>query len=181
MRIVIHGRHLEVTEAIRSYTEKKIGKVKKYFSPIIEVDVTLSAEHLKSGHHHTVNVLVHINGHVIKSSSSSTDLYVAIDEVTDILEVQVTKYKEKIKDNNHVGAVKRVKYDNNNKTIEKKVVRKIVETKLVSKPMDIEEAILQLEVLNQNFYVFMNSTTEELNIVYKRKDGDYGHVEKGWQ
>lgn len=180
MRMIIHGRHLEVTEAIRTHTEKKVGKIKKWFNQIMEVDVTLSAVHLKTGDYHTADVLVFVNGHKIKASATSTDLYAAVDEVVDVLETQITKYKEKIRDNNHIGAVRKLKYNPVTKTIEKEAVRRIIESKVSPKPMDIEEAILQLEVMNQDFYVFMNSETEELNVVYKRRDGDYGHMEKGW-
>lgn len=181
MRMIIHGRHLEVTEAIRRHTEKKIGKIKKWFDNIVEVDVTLSATHLKTGHYHTADVLVFVNGHKIKASSTDSDLYAAVDAVTDVLEAQITKYKEKLRDNKHIGAVRKLKYNAETKTVEKEAVRRVVESRVSPKPMGVEEAILQLEITNDNFYVFMNSETEEMNVLYKRKDGDYGHVEPGWK
>lgn len=181
MRMIIHGRHLEVTEAIRAHAEKKVGRIKKYFNNIMEVDITLSAARLKTVPYHTADVLVYINGHKIKASSTDEDLYAAIDEVVDVLETQITKYKEKLRDDKHTGAVKKVKYNPVTKTVEKEAVRRVVETKVSPKPMDVEEAIMQLEVLNHDFYVFMNSETEEMNVVYKRRDGDYGHVEPGWK
>jgi len=181
MRMIIHGRHLEVTEAIRAHAEKKVGRIKKYFNNIVEADITLSAVHMKTGDYHTADVLMYVNGHKIKASSTDSDLYAAIDEVVDVLEAQVTKHKEKLRDNKHIGAVRKIKYNPITKTVDKEAVRRVVETKVSPKPMDLEEAILQLEVMNNEFYVFMNADTEEMNVVYKRKDGDYGHVEPGWK
>ncbi len=181
MRMIIHGRHLEVTEPIRVHAEKKIGRIKKYFNNIMEVDITLSAVKMKTGDYHTADVLVYVNGHKIKASSTDVDLYAAIDEVVDVLETQVTKNKEKLRDNHHIGATRKVKYNPITKTVEKEAVTKVIETRVSPKPMDIEEAILQLEVMNKPFYVFMNSETEEMNVVYKRRDGDYGHVQPGWK
>ena len=181
MRMIIHGRHLELTEPIRLYAEKKVGRIKKYFNNIMEVDVTLSAVRLKTVPYHHADVLVYINGHKIKASSTDEDLYAAIDEVVDVLETQITKYKEKLRDDKHTGAVKRVKYNPVTKTVEKEALRRVVDTTVSPKPMDLEEAILQLEVMNMEFYIFMNAKTEEMNVIYKRRDGDYGHVVPGWK
>lgn len=181
MRMIIHGRHLEVTEAIRNHAEKKIGRIKKYFNNIVEVDITLSAVKMKTGAYHTADVLVFVNGHKIKASSTDEDLYAAIDEVVDVLEAQITKHKEKLRDNQHIGVMRKVKYNPITKTVEKEAIKKVVATTVSPKPMDIEEAIMQMEVMNSEFYVFMNSDTEEMNVIYKRKDGDYGHIEPGWK
>ncbi len=182
MRLIISGKHLNITEAIRDYAEKKVGRVKKYFDNIIEVDVTLSVQHLKEGPEHIADVLIFANGTRIKATARDNDLYASIDEVVDILENQVTKYKEKLRDNRHKNKGKfvlkpsiEVSHDHDES------IKKIISTKLTStKPMDVEEAILQMEALEIEFYPFMNHETEEMNIVYKRKDGDYGHVEPAW-
>ena len=182
MRMIISGRHLEVTEPIREYAEKKIGRIKKHFDNIFEVDVTLSVVSTKDGPHHQADVLVFANGTRIKATAEDKDLYAAIDEVYDILDVQITKHKEKLRDNRHSHREKvvikpsvQVKHDDTE-------TKKIISTKVTSpKLMSVEEAILQMEALEQDFYTFMNHETEELNVVYKRKDGDYGHVEPGWE
>jgi len=180
MRMIISGRHLEVTPAIREYAEKKIGRVEKYFDKIAEVYVTLSAEHKKTGDVHTADVLVYVNGSKIKARESDKDLYAAIDEVVDVLEKQLTKYKEKLRDNKHAKALKKFEFNKEEKSITLEKTRKIIPTKLMAKPMHVEEAILQMETMGKKFYVFMNAETEELNVVYKRRDGDYSHVEAGW-
>jgi len=181
MRMIISGRHLEITEGIRSHAVKKIGRIKKYFDQLVEVDVTLSAEHLKTGKSHTADVLVYANGKKIKAKSTDVDLYAAIDEVVDVLETQLTKHKEKLRDNRHAGALKKFRYDAEKKEVIKEKVKKVINSQLAPKPMSLEEAILQMEVLERDFYTFMNQETEELNVVYRRRDGDYGHVEPGWE
>lgn len=182
MRIIISGRHLEITPAIREYAEKKIGKIKRYFENILEMDITLSAEHSKvDGKKHTADVLLFANGTKIKAKVTDIDLYAAIDEVADVLENQVTKHKEKLKNRQHhqinikEAAAARITED----TGADEAV--IVKSKLVSqKPMSVDEAILQMEAMKQNFYAFMNHESEEMNVVYKIKGGGYGHIEPAW-
>jgi putative sigma-54 modulation protein len=181
MRMIISGRHLEVTEPIRDYAEKKIGRIKKHFDNILEVDVTLSARSTKDGPRHQADVLVFANGIKIKATAEDKDLYAAIDEVYDVLDVQVTKHKEKLRDNRHSHREKIVAKHSHKMEEGDVETKKIISTKVTSpKFMSVEEAILQMEALEQDFYTFMNHETEELNVVYKRKDGDYGHVEPGW-
>jgi putative sigma-54 modulation protein len=181
MRMIISGRHLKVTDAIREYAEKKIGRIQKYFENIMEVDITLSAEHSKvDGERHTADVLLFVQGSKIKASATAQILYAAIDEVIDILENQVKKHKEKMKDKQH-QSVRELEAEKVNLSSDEDKEKKIVKSKIVSpRPMSVDEAILQMEALEQDFYSFMNHETEQLNIVYKRKDGDYGHVEPGW-
>ena len=183
MRIIISGRHLEITPAIRSYAEKKIGAIKKYFENILEIDITLSAEHSKSeGDKHTADVLLFANGTKIKAKSSDTILYAAIDEVVDVLETQVKKYKEKLKNRQHhqINA-KEMAAEKANATTKEIEENPVIKGSLLSpKPMSVEEAILQMQAMEQNFYAFMNHETEELNVVYKRNDGAFGHIEPAW-
>lgn len=104
MKIIISGRHLKITEPIKDYTEEKIGRLKKYFDNILEVDVTLSVEYSKTeGDLHKADGLLFANGTKIKVEAENNDLYAAIDELSDMLERQVRKYKEKLKDHNKKG------------------------------------------------------------------------------
>lgn len=176
MRMIIHGKHLSVTPAMRNYAEEKIGRVGKFFDNILEIDVTLSAEKLKTGHHHTVEALVYIPGAVIKGTSTEPDLYAAIDEVSDILEVQIKKIKEK-RENHHPGHIKGLKYDVETGTVAKEAIKSVVSTSLSPRPMNLEEAILQLECLDREFYAFTNSESGEMNVVYHKGNGDYGHIQ----
>ena len=177
MKMIIHGRHLPVTPAIRQYAEEKIGKVSKFFDTILEIDVTLSAEKLKTGNYHRVDALIFANGVTVKGSSTEQDLYAAIDDVADVLEVQLKKIKEKRRDDVHLGSIRGLKYNPETKIVEKQAERSVVTTSVSPRPMGLEEAILQLECLGRSFYAFINAETSEMNVVYKREDGDYGHIE----
>lgn len=177
MKMVIHGKHLAVTPALKVYVEEKIGRIEKYYNQIIEVDVALSATKLKSGNSHSADVKVFLSGLTLKASSIDTDLYAAIDEVADIIEIQLKKVKEKRRDDHHVGHFKSFKYNPETKIVEKEAERSVVSTVLDGRPMNLEEAILQLECLQRQFYTFMNSETGEMNVVYLRDNRDYGHIE----
>ena len=105
MKIIVSGRNIQVTDAIRTYAEEKISRVKKYFEHIIEIDITLSVEHSKSeGDIHKADVLLFGNGAKIKVTMEDKDLYAAIDKATDILERQVRKHKEKLKEKKKKGS-----------------------------------------------------------------------------
>ncbi|MGL5055352.1 MAG: ribosome hibernation-promoting factor, HPF/YfiA family [Fusobacteriaceae bacterium] len=177
MKMVIHGKHLVVTPAIRSYVEEKIGRASKYFDKIMEIDVTLAAAKLKTGNSHSVDVKIYISGLTLKSSSIDTDLYAAIDEVSDIVEIQLKKAKEKRRDDAQTGHFKSFKYNAETKMVEKEAERSVVNTTLDERPMSLEEAILQLECLQRQFYTFINSETGDMNVVYLRENRDYGHIE----
>lgn len=177
MKMSIHGRQMVVTPAIKEYAESKIGRVDTYNDGIIEIDVTLSAAKLKTGNYHTAEVLVYLEGSTIKASCTEEDLYAAIDQVTDKLERQLKKHKEKIKDaiRSREPVAKRLKFDPETKTVEKEAAE-VVTVYLPPKPMSLEEAILQLEVMNRQFLAYTDINTEETHIIYRRKDGDYGHI-----
>ncbi len=178
MKMSIHGKQLVVTDAIRKYAESKLGRVEKYHDSIIELDVSLSAVKTKTGSNHTAEVLAYLSGSTLKATCSDVDLYAAIDQVSDIIEGQLKKHKEKRNANyGQATGVRKIKYNPETHTVEKEAAVNIVKVLLPAKPMDIEEAILQLEMLNRTFYPFTNCETGEMNIVYKRKDGDYGHIE----
>lgn len=179
MKMTIHGKQLVITDAIRSYAENKLGRVEKYHDNIIELTINLSAVKLKTGNYHTAEVLAYLSGSTVKASCTEVDLYAAIDQVSDVLEGQLKKYKAKIRDavQTREPMIRRVKYDPETNTVEKEAAVNVVKVYLPSKPMDVEEAILQLEILNRVFLPFTNVETGEMNVVYKRKDGDYGHIE----
>ena len=185
MRMIISGRHLHITDPIRDYAEKKISRIKKYFDNILEIDITLSAVHSKvEGEKHTADVLLFANGTKIKASATDAILYAAIDEVMDVLEKQVKKYKEKLRDDKHAGGrgIKELAPIVEGELKVGGEEKKIVSARIsAAKPMSVEEAVLQMEALGQEFYTFMNFDTEELNIVYRRRDGDYGHIEPVWK
>lgn len=172
MRFTITGKNIEVTEGLRSSIEDKIGKLDKYFSTETEAMVTLSVEKERQ----KIEVTIPVKGNIIRAEEVSNDMYVSIDLVEEIIERQLRKYKNKIVESKQAAADFNKQYVDNDYDEEPEI--KIVRSKKFGiKPMDPEEACIQMELLGHNFYVFSNSETDEVNVVYKRKSGTYGLIE----
>ncbi|MCR5215602.1 MAG: ribosome-associated translation inhibitor RaiA [Lachnospiraceae bacterium] len=172
MRFVITGRNIEVTEGLRAAVEDKIGKLDRFFSPDTEVIVTLSVEKERQ----KIEVTIPVKGNIIRSEQVSNDMYVSIDLVEEIIERQLKKYKNKIVDQQQNAAAFAKEYVEKDFDDESDI--KIIRSKKFGvKPMDPEEACVQMELLGHNFFVFMNSETEQINVVYKRKGSTYGLIE----
>ena len=172
MKYIISGRGTNVTDGLRNAVEEKLGKLEHYFTPDTEVHVTLKVEKDRQ----KVEVTVPVKGHIIRAEQESDDMYVSIDLIEDIIERQLRRYKTKIVDSKqNVGYftsefMQEDDYDDED-------VKVIRTKKFAVKPMDPEEACVQMELLNHSFYVFRNAETDEVNVVYKRKGGDYGLIE----
>ena len=172
MRYTITGRHIEVTPGLRSAIEEKIGKLERYFNPDTEVIVTLSVQKDKQ----KIEVTIPVKGNIIRAEESSSDMYVSIDLVEEIIERQIKKYRRKLIDKKQAAQSFSELFINEEYEDDNEV--KIVKTKRFGmKPMDPEEACVQMELLGHNFYVFLNADTEEVNVVYKRKGTTYGLIE----
>ena len=177
MKFIITGRNIDVTPGLRSAVEDKIGKLEKYFTAETEVHVTLSVEKERQ----KIEVTIPIKGNIIRSEQVSDDMYVSIDLVEEIIERQLRKYKTKLIDKHQGGNSLRQEF------IEEEVPAETDEVKIVRtkhfgvKPMFAEDACVQMELLGHAFYVFMNAETDEVNVVYKRKDGTYGLIEPEFQ
>ena len=172
MRYTITGRNINVTPGIRRAVEEKIGKLDRYFNPDTEVIVTLSVQKDKQ----KIEVTIPVKGNIIRAEESSSDMYVSIDLVEEIIERQLKKYKNKIIDKKQSAQSFSDFFINEEAEDEEEI--QIVKTKRFGiKPMDPEEACVQMELLNHNFYVFLNAETEEVNVVYKRKGHSYGLIE----
>ena len=170
MKVIVNGRHLEVTPALRSYAEEKIGKFEKYISNITEAVVTLSVEKYR----HKSEVLLKVNGLMIQAESVTGEVYSAIDEVVEKLEKQVKKYKEKSHayrkgEKRTAGEEAHVPASEGGRIIKHK--------RFDMKPMSSEEAVSQMELLDKNFFVFANPVSGDINVVYRRNDGNYGLIE----
>ena len=172
MRIKITGRNIELTEGLKAAVEDKLNKLEKYFTPDTEVNVTLSVEKERQ----KVEVTIPMKGSYIRSEQVSSDMYVSIDLVEEIIERQLKKYKNKIVDKQQAAASFSKAYVENDYTDDEEI--KIVRTKKFDiKPMYPEDACIQMELLGHNFYVFSNAETDEVNVVYKRKGNTYGLIE----
>ncbi len=172
MKFTITGRNIEVTEGLRTAVEDKIGKLEKYFSKDTEAIVTLSVEKDRQ----KIEVTIPVKGSIVRAEQVSSDMYVSIDLVEEIIERQLKKYKNKLTEKKHSGEVFSPEYIDKDYDEEETIV--IQRTKRFAvKPMDPEEACVQMELLGHNFYVFRNSETDEVNVVYKRKGNTYGLIE----
>ena len=172
MRFIITGRNIDVTEGLKSAVEEKLGKLDRFFAPETEVNVTLSVEKERQ----KIEVTIPVKGNIIRSEQVSSDMYVSIDLVEEVIERQLKKYKNKIVSKQQNAAAFAQEFVDKDYDDEDDV--KIIRTKRFGiKPMDPEEACVQMELLGHNFYVFFNSETEEVNVVYKRKVNTYGLIE----
>ena len=172
MRYIIKGRNVEVTEGLKSAVTDKIGKLEKYFSEETEAYVTLSVEKER----HKVEVTIPMKGNTLRAEETNSDMYVSIDLVQETLERQLKKYKNKIVDRKHSSEVFAPEFIEKDYDEDDSI--KIEKSKRFAvKPMDPEEACLQMELLGHSFYVFRNSETDEIKVVYKRKGNTYGIIE----
>ena len=172
MKYIISGRGTNVTDGLRSAVEEKLGKLEHYFTPDTEVHVTLKVEKDRQ----KVEVTVPVKGHIIRAEQVSDDMYVSIDLIEDIIERQLRRYKTKIVDSKQSVSNFTSEFMQEDEYDDEDV--KVIRTKRFAvKPMDPEEACVQMELLNHSFYVFRNAETDEVNVVYKRKGGDYGLIE----
>lgn len=173
MKIVVSGRNVEVTSGLKQYVEKKLSKMEKYFKPEVEAHVTLSVQR----NWQIVEVTIPFNGVILRGEESNNDMYASIDIVSDKLERQVRKQKTKLERRKY-GDSLRFQDIPDISSKEKEEEPKIVRTKKFAiKPMSEEEAVLEMELLGHNFFVFENADSREVNVVYKRKDGNFGLIE----
>ena len=174
MNIQFVGKNVEVTDALREVTEKKLNKLEKYFQEQIEGNVTFSTQKNDK----TIEVTINIPGTIIRAEETSDDMYASIDKSVDVLERQIRKYKTKLQKKYKEGQTIRFENVLPLKEEEEDDKPKIVRTKRFSvKPMNSEEAILQMELLGHNFFVFREGDTNQIGVIYKRKDGNYGLIE----
>ncbi|KRL02897.1 ribosome hibernation-promoting factor, HPF/YfiA family [Liquorilactobacillus capillatus] len=175
----IRGENIEVTAAIRGYVQKKLNKLEKYFE-----DTSNSTAHVNlkvySDKTSKVEVTIPLPYLVLRAEETSPDMYASVDLVTDKLERQIRKYKTKINRKSREKGFKEFPISDvaDSKTDKEDDKFDIVRTKRVSlKPMDSEEAVLQMDMLGHNFFIYEDAETSGIDIVYRRKDGRYGLIE----
>ena len=174
MRIKITGRNIELTEGLKAAVEDKLNKLEKYFTPDTEVNVTLSVEKERQ----KVEVTIPMKGSYIRSEQVSSDMYVSIDLVEEVIERQLRKYKNKLIARHQEGGNFKQEFFDAADSVDEDNEIKIVRTKKFGfKPMYPEDACVQMELLGHDFYVFCNAETDEVNVVYRRKNGTFGLIE----
>ncbi len=173
MEIIIRGDKIEITDSMKDYLKEKLQRLDKYLEQPEEVRATVVVK--VNGHRQIVEVTIPLRNFIIRSEETQEDFYAAVDKAIDVMERQIRKNKTRIKAKEAKTKIDfsmidiEEEEDPNNKIIKRKTVE--------VKPMDEEEAILQMELLGHQFYLFKNSDTNKEAVVYKRKNGGYGLME----
>lgn len=168
MNIKINCKQMDLTQTLKEYTEEKIGKFNKYLNNITEATVTLSVEKYR----HKTEVLLKVNGSHIQAESITGEMYSSIDEVVEKLSRQVKKYKEKT-----VSHRKGKEKEEISTGIEESAPTIIKDKSFNIKPMSLEEAAMQMDLVDKTFFVFTNASSGNINVLYKRSDGNFGLIE----
>ena len=171
MKFIIIGRNIDITEGLKSAVQEKLGKLERYFTPETEIHVTLSVEKDRQ----KIEVTIPVKGNIIRSEQVSSDMYVSIDLVEEVIERQLRKYKTKIVNQQQAGGNFQKEFLE--KEVDDQEVKIIRSKKFDIKPMYPEDACVQMELLGHDFYVFCNAESDEVNVVYRRKNGTFGLIE----
>jgi putative sigma-54 modulation protein len=180
MNYNIRGENLEITPALRDYVEKKVGKLERYFdtTPVADVNVRMQVLNTQ----HIIEITIPMPQLLLRGEEVHTDMYAAIDSVVEKLESQIRKHKTKVNRKFRQEGSLKYMFKNELEPLEQEepvsdeleVVRK---KRFNLKPMDAEEAILQMDMLGHNFFVFSDAVNGSTSVVYKRRDGKYGLIE----
>ena len=180
MNVLVRGRSIDVTDALRDYVEKRLGKLGKFLEGAKEATVILTVEGVSrnEGASHRVEVTIPYKGMILRGEEAAGDMYTSIDLVVEKLEKQIEKYKGKLS-RRRVGAdgknyvAPRVHEEEEQQQQDSLLVKT---KRFAFRPMHVDEAIMQMNLLGHSFYVFANAEDEQVNVVYKRKDGKYGLI-----
>lgn len=172
MKLILAGTNMDLTEDLKEMAQKKLDKLDKYFDDTITGDVTFSRQKERE----KIEVTIHLPGHILRVEEETYDIYESLDNAVDALEAQIRKYKGKLRDkyrNRDTIRFENIEPLEEEESDEIKIVR---EKRFDLLPMTREEAVLQMELLNHDFFVFMEGETGQTQVVYKRKNGDYGII-----
>ncbi len=176
MKYTFVGKSYVISEAIKAHAEKKINRLSKFLPENTEVNVTFDVTKLDQ----KVEVTVYLQKRVLRAEMVDKDMYVAVDKVADVLESQMARYKDRLKtksrrDNSYVDEYSAY-FGEEESTVDDEP--KVIKSKRFAiKPMDTEDAIMEMDLVGHSFFVFRNSSSDEVNVVYKRNDGNYGLIE----
>lgn len=177
MQVQVTFRHVEPSEAVKEYAREKVEKIQKYLDGPVEANITLGVEK----HRHEADITILASGLKIHGKEITGDLFSAIDLVMDKLETQVKRYREKLKGRNsgrRGGSETPFKVDIfEAESLPEPTPRIVNSHRLTAKPMDVDEAAMQLDLSQDDFLVFINARTEVMNVIYRRGDGNFGLIE----
>jgi putative sigma-54 modulation protein len=184
MQLILKGKNVEITDWLRQYVEKKMNKLDRYLPEINEARVELSVQKTRSSQDRQVAQLtVRSNGTILRAEERTDDMFAAIDAVVDKMHRQIARYKGKRKDRWQGQGPSRAEAElpsPDTETLEEpeEQTGRVVRVKrFVVSPMDEEEAIVQMELLGHDFFVFFNPNSGKMSVLYRRKDGNYGLLE----
>ncbi|MHB0885335.1 MAG: ribosome hibernation-promoting factor, HPF/YfiA family [Bacillota bacterium] len=173
MQIALRGKNVQVTPALREYVEKKVGKIEKYFDNLASAQVTLGLEKDRR----IVEVTIPVNGMILRGEEATGDMYSSIDLVVDKLEKQVEKYRTQIYRKFRREGLRPPTPEESHSEDSDEPFRVVRTKRFTVKPMAVDEAIMQMNLVGHDFFVFANAETEKVNVVYRRRYGDYGLIE----
>ncbi|MDO5039495.1 ribosome-associated translation inhibitor RaiA [Clostridium sp.] len=175
MKVTVVTKNIELTPALKDMVEKKVSKLDKYFESDVNAKATLSVQKNR----HRIEVAIPFNGILLRAEEMTEDMYKSIDKVEEKLERQIRKQRTKLaRKHNNSLKFSELAADAQEDEHQGKVVKT---KKFAVKPMDVEEAILQMELIGHNFFVYKDAETNEISVLYKRKDGDYGLLEPDYK
>ena len=172
MRLKLVGKNIELTDGLKEQAEKKFSKLDKYFDEQVEARIVFSTQKINQ----KVEVTVFVPGTILRAEETTTDMYASMDKAVDSLARQVRKYKTRLKKRHQDS--KTIRFENVEEVEKEEEAGKVVKRKKFDlQPMHEEEAILQMELLNHNFFVFLNAETDGVEVLYKRADNNYGIIQ----
>ena len=181
MQLQVSGKHIEITDSVRKYVERKLGRLARHLPDVVRAEVEVTSESTRSpGHRYAVQVTLNCKGTLLRGEERASDLFTAINKVADIMNRQVERYKGRLyRKNRGLSPAKTVAGQTAPEgSTEVEARERIVRVKRFPiKPMPPQEAAEEMELLGHDFYFFLNSDTNELNVLYRRRDGDYGLIE----
>lgn len=176
MELIITGKNMEISDGIRDYVERKAGKLDRYLRNMDEAHLELTRSSAKSaGDRHIAQLTVRVKGTILRAEENAGDVFTAFDAVSDKMYRQIVRYKTRRRDRSRPQEEESMPPI---EEFEEEAPKQIVRTKrFVVLPMDEGEAAEQMELLGHDFFLFLNTGTGELNIIYRRRDGNYGLLE----
>jgi putative sigma-54 modulation protein len=176
MEVSVVGRHFEVTDALKQYATEKFGRLEKYLPQKVQAVITLSV--IKKVHH-TAEAAIKSNSLLIQASEETEEMYSAIDLLVEKIERRVRRYKEKLVDHKHhaSGRMEEPAVTASSSQGEDRIPQIIRTKRFDLKPMLPEEAVMQMELLDKEFFIFSNAGNGQINVIYRRKDGNVGLIE----
>ena len=175
MRILITGKNIEVSDYLRELVNKKVSKLERYFPNDTVAQVTMAVERSR----HIVEVTIPYSGGIIRGEEVTGDMYASIDNVLDKLEKQIIKHRTRLEKNLRAGAFKPEEgfMADITEDADDEPAHLVRVKRFDMKRMSVEEALIQLQLLGHSFYVFSNADTDDINVIYLRKDGNFGLIE----